>query len=220
MNAPANVGAPAVSPNTLVLVDTNCLVRVYFSPLRPILGNPVSGYELKTLAELASELKHLGKRNDFAWLKDPVIVKEVDGAVVSLTPTQRAAINQDSAGILQYGNSRLSEHCITRGFSAIRALSSADSRILATALELGCAMATDEWPLRFVTEEYDHDDGKPVNLLSSVELLYLLESAGLLSPSDRRKTFIDWLRNGEHLLKGSAAKYSELFSEPAPSAQG
>jgi hypothetical protein len=33
----------------LVIVDTNCYVRLYFSPLRPILGQVVGGYHLVTL---------------------------------------------------------------------------------------------------------------------------------------------------------------------------
>lgn len=93
--------------NKLVLVDTNCLVRVYFSPLRPILGRPVAGYELKTLDGLAKELKNLARRADLAWLSDQVILNEVDAAIVPLTRLQRDAINRDAPDIQKVGNAEL-----------------------------------------------------------------------------------------------------------------
>jgi hypothetical protein len=43
--------------NKLVVIDTNCLVRIYFSPVRPLLSKPVALHELKTLEEMARELR-------------------------------------------------------------------------------------------------------------------------------------------------------------------
>jgi hypothetical protein len=206
-------------PTRLVLVDTNCLVRIYFSPLRPILGRPVAGYELKTLDGLAKELKNLAKRADLAWLSNQVILKEVDAAIVPLTRLQRNAINQDALDIQKVGNATLYKDFKDRKLRAPRALSMADAKALAACLELNAALATDEWPLRLVSELYDYDNGEPVVLLSSVELIELLERDGLISRDVRVKTYSDWLKNGTSLLRESPEIYFRLFNEAPPTAQ-
>lgn len=203
----------------LMIVDTNCLVRIYFSPLRPILGQVVSGYALKTLSELASELKALAGRQDLAWLSDKDIQQEVDAAVLTLTRGQRKIIYQDGSEIRVHGDAQLRKYCTDKGLQPIRSLSRCDARALAAALELNAALATDEWPLRRVAEDYDYDDGNPVHLFSSVELLDLLEKQGLLNRDDRIKTYADWLKDGTKLLHGSAHRYKQLFGETAPTAQ-
>lgn len=208
------------NPSKLVLVDTNCLVRVYFSPLRPILGRPVAGYELKTLDGLASELKNLAQRADLAWLSDQVILQEVDAATVTLTKLQRDAINQDALGIQKVGNAALYKDFQNKKLQVSRTLSLADAKALAASLELDAALSTDEWPLRLVSELYDYDNGHPVELLSSVELIELLEREGLISREERVKTYSDWLKNGEALLRESAEIYFRLFNEMPPTAQG
>lgn len=207
-------------PAKLVLVDTNCLVRIYFSPLRPILGRPVDGFELKTLEEIAKELKGITKRADLAWLSDKVIFKEVDAATVPLSRLQRDAINQDALLIQKYGNATLYKYFLEKKLLDRRILSMPDSKVLAACLELNAALATDEWPLRFVSELYDYDDGEPVELLSSVELIGLLEREGLMSREDRVKTYSDWLKYGEKILRESPEIYLQLFSEAPPTAQG
>lgn len=208
------------NPTRLVLVDTNCLVRIYFSPLRPILGRPVAGYELKTLDGLAKELKNLTKRADLAWLSDQVILKEVDAATVPLTRLQRDSIKQDAIGIRDIGNAELYKAYQVKGLRERRTLSLDDAKALAACLELNAVLATDEWPLRLVSELYDYDDGKPVELLSSVELIELLERDELISREVRVKTYSDWLKNGEKLLKDSSEIYFRLFKESPPTAQG
>ena len=203
----------------LVLIDTNCLVRAYFSPLRPILGRPVAGYELKTLNGLAAELKNLAKRPDLAWLSDQVIVNEVDAATVTLTKAQRQAIDQDALEIQKVGNAALYEDYRDRKLKVRRALTLADSKALAACLELNAALSTDEWPLRLVSEMYDYDNGDSVRLFSSVELIALLEHEGLINRETRIRTYADWLKNGEKLLRESPDIYSRLFNEPPPTAQ-
>lgn len=205
--------------NQLVLVDTNCLVRVYFSPLRPILGRPVAGYELKTLEGLAQELKNLAKREDLAWLSHKVILDEVDAATVTLSKLQRDAINQDARAIQMVGNAALYKDYQNRKLRAPRALSLADAKALAACLELNAALSTDEWPLRLVSELYDYDDGNPVKLFSSVELIELLEREGIIDREVRVKIYSDWLKNGEPLLRESSSIYIRLFNEAPPTAQ-
>lgn len=184
------------------------------------MGRTVSGYELKTLPQLANELKSLAGRSDFAWLTDPVIFAEVDAAVLTLTRAQKDNIQLDAPGMKQFGDSELRKHCISKSLSPIRSLSYPDAKALAAAAELNAALATDEWPLRFVAEYYRHDNGDPIQLLSSVDLLSLLEAEGLLTREDRRKTYADWLKDGTKLLHGSAKLYEKLFGEKPPTAQG
>lgn len=206
--------------NKLVLVDTNCLIRVYFSPLRPVLSRPASGYELKTLQTLADELKNIANRRDeFAWLSAKAIQDDVDLAVLPLTKTQAQAIDQEAAGIRKQGNGMLQSHCQTQGIN-LRQLSSADARVLAAALELSIAMATDEWPLRHVALAYGfYDDGTPVEMFSSVDLIAFLEKEGLLTREDRMRTYADWLKFGECLLRDSPQIYFKSFGEYPPDAQ-
>jgi hypothetical protein len=214
-----------ISPK-LVVIDTNCLVRIYFSPLRPILSRSISGYELKTLDGLARELKNLANRSDLAWLSDSVILAEVDAATISLTKLQRDAINLEALGtpsvpgIQQYGNSVLRKEYENKKLRALRTLSLNDAKALAASLVLDAALATDEWPLRLVAEDYDSDNGEPIELLSSVELIELLEREKLITREIRVKTYSDWLKNGEALLRESPEIYRRRFSEDPPTAQG
>jgi hypothetical protein len=205
--------------NRLVLVDTNCLIRVYFSPLRPVLSRPAAGYELKTLQALANELKHIANRRDeFAWLSAKAIQDDVDLAVLALTKAQSLAIDQDAADIRKQGNGMLQVYCQGQGTN-LRQLSVADAKVLAAALELSIAMSTDEWPLRYVASAYGYDDGNPVELFSSVELIALLEKEGLLSREERMRTYADWLKFGECLLRESSQIYYKVFGEYPPDAQ-
>lgn len=110
-------------------------------------------------------------------------------------------------------------YCQTQGIN-LRQLSSADARVLAAALELSIAMATDEWPLRHVALAYGfYDDGTPVEMFSSVDLIALLEKEGLLTREDRMRTYADWLKFGECLLRESPQIYFKTFGEYPPDAQ-
>lgn len=206
--------------NKFVLVDTNCLVRVYFSPLKPILSRSASGYELKTLKALADEFKNIVQRRaEYAWLDAQEIHDEVDLAVLELTKVQLGEIDQEASAIRRQGNGLLQQHCQKQGIN-LRQLSLADAKVLAASLELSIAMATDEWPLRQVASVYGfYDNGMPVELFSSVELIALLEKEGLLTREDRMRIYADWLKFGENLLKDSPQIYFRLFDEHPPNAQ-
>lgn len=61
-------------PPTYLVVDTNCFIRLLFSPLRPVLGSTFAGYKLVTLSELANEVgpgTEVVERNP--WLLDPAV---------------------------------------------------------------------------------------------------------------------------------------------------
>ncbi|MFZ5508883.1 MAG: hypothetical protein ACOZCP_02395, partial [Pseudomonadota bacterium] len=52
-----------------VFVDTNCFIRLYGSPVLPLLGQDVGGYRLLTLQSLAEEF--LGNETlvkDYCWV--------------------------------------------------------------------------------------------------------------------------------------------------------
>jgi hypothetical protein len=74
----------------LVIVDTNCYVRLYCSPVRPILGSVVDGYRLMTLAELqweAGSATGLTQRNP--WLRSADIQQEPADALLKLREPKR-----------------------------------------------------------------------------------------------------------------------------------
>lgn len=206
--------------NRLVLVDTNCLIRVYFSPLRPIFDNPVAGFELKTLEGLAKELKLKAEGNEFAWLGEKAILDDVDTAIVQLTREQRRVITLDAGGIVKAGNAALYAYFNEKQLKVRRTLSFPDAQVLAACLELNAILATDEWPLRHVAKFYDYDDGEPVELFSSVELIELFEREKLITRDERIKTYSDWLKDGTAMLRESTEIYFRLFKEAPPSAQG
>lgn len=206
--------------NKLVVVDTNCLVRMYFSALRPMLGAEFSGYVLMTLQELADELKKLASNDKHAWLSDQGIQTEVDGAVIKLTRQQQSTIQNEAPGVRGHGNRMLQRHKEQHNIARPLTLSLADARALTAAIELGAALATDEWPLRLVAGYIQADDaGGYVELLSSVEVLHILEQAGALSRDERVNVYAQWRKSGEALLGDSDTRYKALFGEAAPTAQ-
>jgi hypothetical protein len=208
-----------VNLNRLILVDTNCLIRIYFSPLRPILNRSASGYELRTLESLANELKNIARRRDeFAWLGARAIQDDVGLAILPLTKAQTLTIDQEASAIQRQGNGILLARCKESRID-VRALSRADAKVLAASLELNTALSTDEWPLRLVAGFYSYDDGNPVKLFSSIELIKLLEDEGLLTRDDRIKTYADWLKFNENLLRDSPEIYFKIFDEAPPTAQ-
>jgi hypothetical protein len=203
----------------LVVVDCNCLVRLYFSPIRPLLCRPIGGYEFKTLSELAGELRSLARGERHGWLSSPVILSEVDGAAITLTSKQRVSIDAHAPTIRRHGESLLREYSVKKNLKTIRNLSHADAVALTAAIELGAALATDEWPLRKVAGTVDaDDDGNSVQLLSSVQMLHMAEKEGLITRDDRTKTYRDWI-NYRELYQNASEEYFELFGERPPTGQ-
>lgn len=206
--------------NKLVVVDTNCLLRLYISPVRPLLGRTVAKYQLMTLSELARELKGLAKSERHAWLSDPAILSDVDSACLNLTRVQQKSIQALVPALRKAGQTFLRKYCEKKKTRLVRNLSEADALALVASIELEAALATDEWPLRLFSAEVDADDnGGRVELLTSVELLHLVETHGLTTRDERIKTYRDWIRYDE--LCGDAPKlYLKLFGEGPPTAQG
>ena len=173
-----------------------------------------------TLQELADELKNLASNDKHAWLSDGEIQLEVNGAVIKLTTKQEATIQKETPSVRRYGNAALQKYKANQGIARPLTLSLADARALTVAIELGAALATDEWPLRLVADYIEaDDDGGHVELLSSVELLHLLETADAITKDERVKVYADWRKIGEPLLRDSDSRYLRLFGEDAPTAQ-
>ena len=203
----------------LVVVDTNCLVRLYFSPIRPLLAKPVAMHELKTLEEMASELRGLAKGERHAWLNTPVILDEVNKAVIELTAVQRSAIERDAPNVRKAGQNRLAAYCLKHNTKAKRNISYVDAFALTAAIELEATLATDEWPLRLVAASTNaNDNGDPVKLLSSVDLLSFVEREGMCTREQRVKTYLDWVDYLE-VTRDAPALYRQLFAEEPPKRQ-
>jgi len=139
--------------------------------------------------------------------------------VLPLTAAQQQAIYDEAVDIQKDGNSFLRTYCDGKNID-VRKLSLPDAKVLAAALELKIALATDEWPLRHVVSIYKtHDDGTLIEMFSSVELIALLEKEGLLNEEERKRTYADWLKFGEKLLRESPQIYKSLFGEEPPTGQ-
>jgi rRNA-processing protein FCF1 len=207
-----------VGKDKLVVVDTNCLVRMYFSPVRPLMGRAVAKYALMTLAQLAAELRSLATRQEHAWLSDPVILAEVDAAVLRLTRKQLATVDLHVPPLRKRAEKFLREHCVATNRRMIRNLSKVDETALVAAIALDAALATDEWPLRLFSGQVEADDnGNSVELLSSVELLHLVEKEGLTTRAERISTYRAWVQYGE-FCEDASTVYRKLFKEQPPKA--
>jgi len=203
----------------LVIVDTNCYVRLYYSRLRPILGQAVGGYHLVTLHELADEARDgtgLVERN--AWLLAADVQRDIHGAVMSLTVEQRSEYTTLAKFYRDEGDGILHAHCTEKAIR-VRSLSLADATALTIALDLDAILATDEWPLRLVASTMAVDDDARAELFSSLDLLWLLEAEEKISREDRKTVVREWLQAGEGLLNTWRDDYRRIFSEGPPTVQ-
>jgi hypothetical protein len=92
--------------------------------------------------------------------------------------------------------------------------------LLAAAIVCKAIIATDEWPLRLVvgdlmTDPDEDGDDYGIGLMSSLELLALLENQGFLTKDKRIVTVEAWQRHGKIFPKIGRPNTS-AFSENAP----
>lgn len=208
---------PASKPR-LLIVDTNCHVRLYMSPVRPLLGSVVGGFKLMTLTELKLESSlRSNVRERFPWMGAADIQADLDGACLKLREPKKGKIEQLARLTRTSGNGILATHCASRGIQLVRELSLTDARALAAADVLDASLATDEWPLRHVATAMGM--GEPGLLFSSVELLHMLEVAESLERGERIETVRAWIHQAESLQRGWQARYAELFGEAPPDGQ-
>lgn len=203
------------APN-LVVVDTNCFIRLLFSPLRPVLGSTFAGYKLITLAELKEEVgpgTEVADRNP--WLLNQDVQRELANNCLKVREPKKSDILKWAKHFRKEGNSLLHKYCLTKKLEKIRELSLPDAKALATAQVMAGLLATDEWPLTYVAQEASDVP----NVLTSVSVVHLMEQEGKISRQQRIDVVVGWLKNGEKLLQQWPQQYKELFKEEPPSGQ-
>ena len=205
------------SPVRIVIVDTNCFLRLYQSPVLPFLGQEVGGFRLLTLECLVAE-----------FLESPTLIKnypcvasgpkniDLKNAQLKSRSATKASIQNAEKELRPYAKSLLELYCKNRNITPAKNLSRCDIELLATVISVRGMLATDEWPLRTVAYDLLEDPNEyNIGVLSSLDLLHLLEVNGKLTPEDRRTTVDSWVRYKENLLKGWQADYQRLFGESA-----
>lgn len=204
----------------IVVVDTNCYVRLLYSPLRPLLGKVVAGLKFMTTADLAAETmfqKGLGGRQ--SWLADPAIQADLAAAIVKLREPKKSRMLEEAHYFRRAGNTMLRTYCTAQNIH-VRELSTVDAKAWATAVQINGILATDEWPLRKASNFIDADDqGNKLPLFHTLELLALLEGAGELTSLQRLDMMRNWRMSDEKLHRNADAEYRRLFGEEPPNAQ-
>lgn len=208
-----------IKPPIMVIVDTNCYVRLYFSPVRPILGSTFSGYQLMTIPDTHMEISS-GSNVDarYPWLSEEVLQSEVIASRLNLREPKKSKIQELANHFRLRGNIVLDKLLTEGRVKEPRKISLVDARVLATAEVLCAALATDEWPLILVAQELGevHENA---GLFNSLDLLSLMERGGKLDKGQRVETVRSWCQNGELLPRNWREHYAELFDEDAPDGQ-
>jgi hypothetical protein len=203
-------------PPTYLVVDTNCFIRLLFSPLRPVLGSTFAGYKLVTLTELANEVgpgTEVVERNP--WLLDPAVQTELAGNCLKFREPKKSAMFSEAKRLRSEGNTLLRKYCTDKKLDKVRELSAADAKALAAAQTVGGLLATDEWPLAFVAERASDVPA----VLTSVAVVHLMEKDGKITREQRIEVVTGWVKSGEKLPQHWANQYKELFGEEPPDGQ-
>lgn len=197
-----------------IIVDTNCYIRLYCSPVRPIMGHEFGGYQLFTITELKLETDlstDVIARNQ--WMANADIQAELAAACLKIREPKKSTIASVANATRKMGNMLLRQYCEDQETERLRTLSAADCAALATADVLDASLATDEWPLRLVAENAETE------LFTSVGLLGLMERAEKLTREARIETVRSWCLTNEKLHRDWKTEYRELFGEEPPDAQ-
>ena len=205
----------------LLLVDTNCFLRIYHSDLRPFLGADVGGYRIRTLISLLREVEDSNRlAHEYAWVRDDLMDEARNGTLNPLARADQEEIAEEIKALRRYANWLLDKHCTAHGMVA-RTLSGRDLELLATAAQFGAVIASDEWALGFVVADLisDEEANYAIEIVTSMEVLSILERAGKLSADARRATVVSWLRTEEKLPRDWQERYRALFDEAPPQIQ-
>lgn len=202
----------------IVIVDTNCFLRLYQSPILPLLGQDVGGYRLLTLESLINEfLDSTSLTSNYPWLVADPKFSDLENAKLKIRAATRTTIDKQIKSLTPYAKLLLEQYCKKKNIIP-RTLSGRDIELMATVIAVKGVMATDEWPLRHVASELMQDPiTYNIEIFSSLDLLHLLEVNGKLTADERRTTVDSWVRLKENLLKGWEADYERLFGESADS---
>ena len=205
-------------PTRIVLIDTNCFLRLYHSSVSPLMGQDIGGYRLLTLECLVDEfLNSPTLTTNYPWVASEPKRSDLTNAKLKLGSPSKNRVKNEKKALGPYANLLLENYC-KRSDITPRSLSSRDIELLATTIVFKGIMATDEWPLRYVAQDLMQDDDEyAIGIFHSLELLHLLEINGKLSPDDRRNAVDSWVRYRENLLRGWEVEYQRLFGESAGS---
>lgn len=207
------------SSSRIILVDTNCFLRLYQSSVRPLMGQDIGGYRLLTLKKLIEEFQN----NQNLVSNYPSIASgpkhdELTNSAIKLSGINKGKIKDSQKELAPYAKSFLASYCKQQNIEIIRRLSTPDLELLATTIIIKGIIATDEWPLRLVATDLMEDPEEyKIGLLNSLELLHLIQENGKISPEDRRKTVRSWVLYREKLLGNWREDYQRLFGESADS---
>ena len=207
----------ATAPQLLV-VDTNAYLRLFHSSVRPLLGVEMDGYKLVVTRDLVDEFYGSTRLQEiYGWAANSPYKEELEAAVLKLDPPVAAVIAADAVIYRQSGDAVLEDFCNARGLEPVRTLSRQDATLLATVLELGAALVTDEWPLKHVADAVEADEnGNVLKTLTSLDVLSHCEKCGKMTREERVDTVKSWMRNGD-LPFQFFATYETAFGERAPS---
>lgn len=210
----------------ILLVDTNCFLRIYHSSLRPFLGTVVQGFKILTLSTLIDEFRNSDRlMREYAWLDKDLAREEAAGAALDqLTAQDATEVDELMQTLRPYAESLLQSYCLEKKIG-VRSLSRRDLTLLAIAAVLRATVASDEWPLKLVADslsEPDEENGDAdhqVSVITSIDLLHMLEMDGKLDANERRATVTSWIRSREMLPRGWEDRYLALFGERVPQLQ-
>lgn len=204
---------PSAKP---VIVDTNCYVRLYQSPVRPILGSEFGGYRLVTLKVLRLECRP-GTRvyEMYPHMKQEDVQQELEAACLKLREPKTGKVERAAQAALNLGNRALAAYCAEKKTQLLRKLSKADASAYAAADVLEGALATDEWPLRVATVAMNPG----MELLDTVGVLHRMEQAGAITADQRRHTLRMVLLADEDRPRCWEESCQQLFTEPLPDGQ-
>jgi hypothetical protein len=206
----------AAGPIRFVLVDTNCFLRLYQSPVIPLLGQDIGGYRLLTLECLIDEfLQNQDLVRNYRWVTDKPIIDDLKRAKLKLSGINQRKVQVDRRELKLFADNFLRQHSRKHNLVPPRSLSSRDLELLGTAIVLKGVVATDEWPLTLVCRDLMGDPDYQIGAMNSLDVLRLLESNGALTREDRRQTVDSWLRLREKLPTGWKVQYQLLFGEDA-----
>jgi hypothetical protein len=209
----------SVDDPRIVLIDTNCFIRLYQSPVLPFFGEVVDGGKLLTLTTLIDEFFSSPRlKQVYAWLQSTVNGEDRDKIELSLSVVEQASVGAIMQEHRDYVDDVLDGYCVEQGRQISKRLSDCDLQLLATAIEVKALIATDEWPLAVVVDDLmlEPEEGYQIGILTSIDIIYMLEKVGKLSREDRIGTIKSWLRNDEKLPRDWRRKYRELFNDVAP----
>lgn len=203
-----------MTASRLVLVDTNCFLRLYSSPVMPLLGEVVGGYHLLTLQSLIDEFMTSPRlTGDYKWVTVAPKGTDLTAGALILSSVAKGRVTKQKAELKPYVDAFVRNMNAKKRMS-LTPLSRRDLDLLATAVVMKAIIATDERALQEVAFDLMEDKASyQIDVLNSFQMLHFLENNGRLDSSARRNTVDAWIKLKERLPMGWRSKYEELFGE-------